>query len=115
VARRAWNNRSSNPEAYHKALKEYERVLRRKQRSSWRDFCSCVEGMKPTARLHKLLAKDESYQIGGLRLPSGDFTASDQEVVDHLLETQFSCLSANYRGSFKSAGEDGIFPALLKN
>jgi hypothetical protein len=71
--------------------------------------------MKPTARLHKLLAKDESYQIGGLRLPSGDFTASDQEVVDHLLETQFSCLSANYRGSFKSAGEDGIFPALLKN
>jgi hypothetical protein len=35
--------------------------------------------MKPTARLHKILAKDESYQIGGLRLPSDDFTASDQE------------------------------------
>jgi hypothetical protein len=24
VARRAWNNRSSNPEAYRKALKEYD-------------------------------------------------------------------------------------------
>jgi hypothetical protein len=40
VARRAWNNRFSNPEAYHMALKEYDRALRRKQRSSWRDFCS---------------------------------------------------------------------------
>jgi hypothetical protein len=48
VARRAC---SSNPEAYRKALKEYDRALRRIQRSSWRDFCSSVEGMKPTARL----------------------------------------------------------------
>jgi hypothetical protein len=24
----------------------------------WRDFCSKVENMKPTARLHKILAKD---------------------------------------------------------
>jgi hypothetical protein len=51
VARRAWNNHSSNPEAYRKALKKY-RALRRKQRSSWRDFCINVKGMKPTARLH---------------------------------------------------------------
>jgi hypothetical protein len=41
--------------------------------------------MKPTARLHKVLSKDETYQIGGLRLPSN----SDQEVADHLLETHF--------------------------
>jgi hypothetical protein len=63
-----------------KALKEYDRALRGKRRSSWRDFCSSVEGMKPTVRLHKILAKDESYQIGGLRFPSGDFTDYDQEV-----------------------------------
>jgi hypothetical protein len=137
VGRWAWNNRSSNPEAYGKALKEYDRVLRRKHRSSRRDFCSNVEVMKPIARLHKILAKDESYQIGGLRLPSGDFTASDQEVEDHLLETHFpdfqpimentaraiplrtpteeDWLVASERVWFKSAGEDGIFLALLKN
>jgi hypothetical protein len=68
VARRALNNRSSNPEAYCKALIEYDRTVRRKQRSSLRDFCSSVvEGMKLTARLHKILAKDESYQIGGAK------------------------------------------------
>jgi hypothetical protein len=48
-----------------------------------------VKDRKPTARLYKILAKDESYQIGGLRLPSGDFTASDQEVADNFLETHF--------------------------
>jgi hypothetical protein len=41
VTRRAWNNRS---EAYRKALKESERALGRKRRSSWRDFCSSAEG-----------------------------------------------------------------------
>jgi hypothetical protein len=40
--------------------------------------------MKPTARLHKTLAKDKSYQIGGLRLASCDFPASDP-----ILETHF--------------------------
>jgi hypothetical protein len=29
VAKQAWNNRSSNPEAYRKALKEYDTALRR--------------------------------------------------------------------------------------
>jgi hypothetical protein len=57
-------------------LIEYDRALRRKQRSSWRDFSSSVEGMKPTARLYKILAKDERYQNGGLRHLSGDLTAS---------------------------------------
>jgi hypothetical protein len=103
--------------------------------------------MKPTARLHKILAKDESSQIGGLRLPSGDFPASDQEVADHLLETHLpgcqpimentvraipvrtpteeywhrTANSDKIRwaiegfGSFKSGGEDSIFPALLIN
>jgi hypothetical protein len=69
------------------SLKDYDRALRRKQRSLWRDFWTSVEGMKPTARLHKIHAK--SCQICGLRLPSGDFTVSNQEVADHLLETHF--------------------------
>jgi hypothetical protein len=103
-----------------------------------------VEGIKPNARLHKI----HKLQIGGLRLLSGDFTASDQEFADHLLETQFPCCQPIMEntahaipdrtptekdwlvaseavdfdkircfgfGSFKSAGEDDIFPALLKN
>jgi hypothetical protein len=79
------------------------------------------------------------------RYPSGDFTASDQYVADHHLETHCQPIMENTArpipvrtpteedwlvaseavdsdknrwviegfGSFKSAGEDGIFPALL--
>jgi hypothetical protein len=144
------NNRSSNPEAYRKVLKEFDRALRRKQSSSWRDFCSNVEGIKPTARLHKILAKDKNYQIGGLRLLSDDFTASVQEVAEHLLETRFPGGQSIMENTARAIpvrtltekdwwhrrlwtpkksdglilrvlvppslkGEDGIFPALLKN
>jgi hypothetical protein len=35
------------------------------------------------------MTKDESYHYGVLWLSSGDFTASDQEVADHLLEKHF--------------------------
>jgi hypothetical protein len=48
--------------------------------------------MKPTARLHKILAKDESYHIGGFRLPSGDFTDSDHKMTDHPI-MESSCYS----------------------
>jgi hypothetical protein len=88
-----------------------------------------------------------SYQIGGLRLPSHDFTAPDHRriiflrhiflVVSQLWRTELVLFwspteedwlvaleavdSDKIRwaiedfGSFKSTGEDGIFPALLKN
>jgi ribonuclease HI len=149
-ARRAWNHRVSDPEAYKTAVSDYGKALRRDKRASWRQFCGEVDGIKPAARLHKILSKDESYQIGNLRLPSGIMTESDQAVADHLLETHFpGCESVSEDssseepfisstmddwleaskivseekirwaiegfGSFKSAGEDGVFPALLKN
>ena len=107
--------------------------------------------MKPAARLQKILSKDKSYQIGNFRLPSGEFTKSDQEVADHLLKTHFpGCEPASDEtssslepinppteenwleasriisedkirwaiagfGPFKTAAENKIFPALLKN
>jgi hypothetical protein len=101
--------------------------------------------------MQKVLSKDNSYYIGDFRAPSGEFTKSDQEVADHLLETYFpSCelcsdeippspdsvvppTEENWLealriisgdkirwamagfGPFNIAGEDGIFPALMKN
>jgi hypothetical protein len=110
-----------------------------------------VDGVKATARLQKNLSNNNSYHIGNFRLPSREFTKSDQEVADHLLETHFpGCerssdensttleiaslpTESNWLeasgiifedkiqwaiadfGPFTTAGEDGIFPALLKN
>jgi hypothetical protein len=78
--------------------------------------------------------RDVSYQVGVLRLPSGDFTSSDEVAAQHLLMTHFpGCepieehhssgqvlqepaqrLSARTFGTFKAAGEDGIFSGLLQ-
>jgi hypothetical protein len=43
----------------------------------------------PFGRLHRVLSKDISYQVGAFRLPSGDFTSSDVEAAQHLLMTHF--------------------------
>jgi hypothetical protein len=56
---------------------------------SWRISCGEVDGIIPSARLHWVLSKDVSYQVGALRLPSGDFSSSDGEAAQHLLMTHF--------------------------
>jgi hypothetical protein len=48
-----------------------------------------VDGITPSARLHRVLSKDVGYQVGALRLPSGDFTSSDGEAAQHLLMIHF--------------------------
>jgi hypothetical protein len=89
VARRACNHRAADLEAYRTAVREYDRALSREERSSYKHMTSTVEGIQPAARLHKILSKDETYQMGNLRLPSGNSTTTDQEVAAHLLETHF--------------------------
>jgi hypothetical protein len=48
-----------------------------------------VEGIIPSARLHRVISKDVSYQMGALRLPSGDFSSSGGEAAKQLLMTHF--------------------------
>jgi hypothetical protein len=43
-----------------------------------------------SAKLHRVLSKDDSYQVRTLRLPSGDFTSSNAVAAKHLLMTHFS-------------------------
>jgi Endonuclease-reverse transcriptase len=149
-ARRSWNNRQSDPDAYHLAVKAYDKALRAAKRASWKTFCGEVDGIIPSARLHRVLSKDVSYQVGALRLPSGEFTSSDREAAEHLLVTHFpGCQpvdgghssgwvgheptqedwdltsevisedkvrwAVDGFGTFKAAGEDGIFPGLLQH
>jgi hypothetical protein len=54
-ARKAWNHRLTKPEAYKNAIKEYTIALRSKKRSSWKDFCGEVDGIQPSAILHRIL------------------------------------------------------------
>jgi hypothetical protein len=70
-------------------LKPMTKVLRGANRASWKTFCGEVDGIIPFARLHRVLSKDVSNQMGALRLPSGYFTSLDGEAAKHLLMTHF--------------------------
>jgi hypothetical protein len=48
-----------------------------------------MDGIIPSARLHRVLSKDVSYQVEALELPLGGFTSSDGEAAQHLLMTHF--------------------------
>jgi hypothetical protein len=148
AARHSWNGRQSDPDAYHLAVKNYDKALRATKKKSWRTFCGEVDGIIPSARLHRVLGALGG--LGALGLRSGDFTISDGEAAQHLLMTHFlGCqpivqpnsfgrvLQAPAQeewdfasevvnedkvrwaiddfGTFKAAGEDGIFPGLLQH
>jgi hypothetical protein len=89
TARRSWNRRQSDPNAYHLAVKAYGKALRAIKRTFWRTFCGEVDCIIPSARLHRVLSKDVRYQMGALRLLLGDFTSSNEEAAKYLLMTHF--------------------------
>jgi hypothetical protein len=48
AARRSWNRRQSDPNAYHWAVKAYDKALRAAEKTSWMTFCGddspdCIE------------------------------------------------------------------------
>ncbi|KAG5685143.1 hypothetical protein PVAND_014336 [Polypedilum vanderplanki] len=91
----AWNHRAKDGmEAVRVARNAYRRECRKSRREVWQAFCESVEGISPTARLHKILSKDRHIQVDTLRLSSGEYVSEDSEVLKHLLSTHFpECVS----------------------
>lgn len=86
----AWNHRLRNGmEPVRIARNAYKRECRKSKRDSWRSFCESVEGVSPTARIHKILAKDRLNQVDSLKLPNGEYLSEEPLILKHLLETHF--------------------------
>jgi len=62
--------------------------LRKSKRESWQDFCSKIETMHESARLHKPLSKTHVNEPVILRLPHG-WTKSPEEANEHLMDVHF--------------------------
>ena len=76
-------------EDYKDSRKEYKKALRRAKRETWRRFCESVDQPHSAARLHKLLSKDPSTSPEVLQLPNGEFTTTQEETLNHLLDVHF--------------------------
>ena len=156
--RKVWNRagkvndqQDANRERYRVLLKEYNKAQMELKESSKRKFFEEANSIPSYARVHRLLAKDATAQVGSLLKPDGSFTCDSKETAMHLLQTHFpgSTEIAQVRQielesprllpsredwlfaekltkkgktkwaifkfySYKSAGLDGVFPALLK-
>jgi hypothetical protein len=66
-------------------VKAYDKALRAANRAS----CDDVDCVISSARLHWVLSKDVSYQVGALRLPLIDIISSKKEVAEHLPMAHF--------------------------
>lgn len=88
--RRSWNRRrSAGSESFKSARKAYKKALRSAERSGWKNLCTNVSSLSEVSRLNKILAKSKDFQVNEIRLPNGDFTSSDEEVLECLFNTHF--------------------------
>lgn len=88
--RRSWNRRrTEGSESFRLARKAYKKALRSAERSGWKSLCTNVSSLSEASRLNKILAKSKDFQVSEIRKPNGDFTSSDEEVLEHLFETHF--------------------------
>ena len=86
---RAWNARRNSWEGFVECRKAYKKAYRQAKRRSWRDFCESVEGVSATAKIHRILAKDRSELACTLKLPNGEYTSDENQLLNHLLTTHF--------------------------
>ncbi len=94
TSRRLFNRaqRTKSPDDwsnYRLTLKEYKKEIQISKRQSWFNFCSEVEGVRETARFHKLLSKDGSTKPGSLLIAPDQFTSTHTETTLFLLSTHF--------------------------
>ena len=87
---RAKNSRSADDwQVYKDHQRLYKKEIRKRQRDSWRDFCSNVESSTETSRIKKILMKDRSLQPSCIKRKDGEYTSNLLETAGVLMETHF--------------------------
>ena len=84
------DNKSSSWELYRKAQRRYRKEVRKASKETWRTFCSCVNDLPRSARLHMAPSRDPKTRLGSLVAPTRVLTQSEGETLDLLLATHFS-------------------------
>ena len=74
---------------YSKTLTDYNKMMRKAKRDSWRKLCEDVESTSEGARLQRLLAKDPINPVGTITKPNGEHTVNGKETMETLLQTHF--------------------------
>jgi len=82
------DNKSSSWELYREAQR-YRKEVCKASKETWRTFCSSVNDLPRSARLHRALSRDPKTRLGSLVAPTRECTQSEGETLDLLLATHF--------------------------
>ena len=74
-------------EAFKQAQLCLENAVRKAKRDSWRFFTESVNSHCATARLAKLMCRNETVQVSNVLRPNDEFTKSTAEIMNCLLDT----------------------------
>jgi hypothetical protein len=80
---------SSNSHGGSKDFRNIKRRYERLPKRLARTFCSSVNDLPRSARLHRALSRDPKIRLGSLVAPSGGHTQSEGETSDVLIATHF--------------------------
>ena len=71
------DNNSYSWELYREAQQRYRKEVRKASKETWRTFCSYVNDLPRSARIHRALTRDPKIRLGSLVAPSGKRTQSE--------------------------------------
>jgi len=74
---------------YREAQRNYRKEARKASKNAWRAFCSSINDLHRSARLHRALSRDPKIKLGSLVAPSGRRTQPEEETLVLLLTTHF--------------------------
>jgi hypothetical protein len=76
-------------ELYRGAQRNYRKEVRKASKSARRIFCSSINDIPRSARLHRAFSRDPHVELGSLVAPSNERTQSEGETLELLLTTHF--------------------------
>jgi hypothetical protein len=85
--RRRAKNEPHSLELYREAQRSYRKEVCKAFKETWRSFCSPLNDLPRSARLHRALSRDPKNRLGSLVAPTGG--QSEGETLDLLLNTHF--------------------------
>jgi len=82
-------NKPSSWELYREAQRRYRKEVRKASKEIWRTFCSSINDLPRSAKLHRALTRDPKIRLGFLVTPTGQRTQSEGETLDLLFALSF--------------------------
>ena len=96
-AGRAWRkainkNQEEDCEAQKLGLAYFKKAVTRAKRDSWHSFVESMNSQTPTARLVKIIQRNETVRVSNVIKHNGEFTKSPRENLNYMLDNDILSL-----------------------